>query len=57
MIDALYTTLDRLGVDSGRDERLTMETYQHVLPDMQNDVADLLEYVLFTPPDDPEKEG
>jgi DNA-binding transcriptional regulator of glucitol operon len=33
------------------------KTYQHVLPDMQNEVTDILEYVLFTPPDGPEKEG
>jgi integrase len=32
---------------SGRDETLTIKLYEHVLPDMQEEVAELLERILY----------
>ncbi len=42
---------------AGRDEDLTRKTYEHVLPDMQDEVAQLLEEVLFKKKDPEQSEG
>jgi integrase len=56
------TLLFRLHVDTklvadrtGRDEDLTRRTYEHVIPDMQDEVAMLIEQTLFGPDNEGKK--
>jgi len=38
---------------AGRDVTLTQKIYEHVLPDQQDGIAQLIENILFAPPEKP----